>query len=377
MDRITAAEQDGRLRENGTSMEMPLNPQCCVCKTEQGLSRCVGCDVVFYCGRDHQTAHWSKHKMPCKQIKTTKNKLEAEIKALNAKPSTSKFKEKSFENSIGHFRDIADTRTYMRVRHSHVGALQEIKNRTAVQTALGHLLDMLRLNRKDNMGVRDLIPTLYIRLDQDQECYDFLKWWLTNPNKLDDWENDDDDDDDSFLNIKNADALENPAGFGRINHSLAHYAMLYLLKLRMVLNIVAIELVNKHTESKCPPQLLEQVHSHITSSTLKNNAAVWQDIRGCKCLDSHKNHVLAQVAALRRTIDDYNSAYLLGVVEPDSLNSARPGMYIARDIPGMQIAVAQTYDACLARDAGRFGVFGSDAWWPACVRGLDRAIESQ
>lgn len=77
MDRITAAEQDGRLRENGTSMEMPLNPQCRVCKTEAGLSRCVGCDLVFYCGRDHQTAHWSKHKKACKQIKTTKNKLEA------------------------------------------------------------------------------------------------------------------------------------------------------------------------------------------------------------------------------------------------------------------------------------------------------------
>jgi hypothetical protein len=36
------------------------------------------------------------------------------------------------------------------------------------------------------MGVRDLIPALYIRLDQDQECYDFLKWWLTYPAILDD-----------------------------------------------------------------------------------------------------------------------------------------------------------------------------------------------
>jgi hypothetical protein len=344
MDRIAAAEQDGRLRGNGTSMEMPLNPQCCACKTEQSLSRCVGCDVVFYCGRDHQTAHWAKHKKACKQIKTTKNKLEAEIKALDAKPSTSKFTEKPFENSVGHFWDIADTRTYMRVRHSHVGALLEIKNRTAVQTALDHLLDMLRLDRKDNMGVRDLIPALYIRLDQDQECYDFLKYWLTCPTKLDDWE---EEDDDSFLNIENADALENPTGFGRVNHSLAHYAMLYLLKLRMVLNIVAIELVNKHTEAKCPPQLLEQVQSHITSNTLKNNAAVWQAIKDCDHLEPHKNHVRDQVAALRRTIDGYNSAYLLGVVEPDSHYNARPGMYAARDIPAMQVAVAQTYDAWL------------------------------
>lgn len=212
-----------------------------------------------------------------------------------------------------------------------------------MQSALDHLLDMLRLNRKDNMGVRDLIPALYIRLDQDRECYDFLKWWLTYPNKLEDWE----DDDEPFLNIKNADALENPAGFGRVNHSLAHYAMLYLLKLRMVLNILAIELVIKHTEAKCPPPLLENVLSHIISNTLKNNAAVWRDIKDCEHLDSHKNKVLAQLSALRGMIDSHTSAYLLGVVEPDSHYNARPPMYAARDIPGMQVAVAQTYDAWL------------------------------
>ena len=212
-----------------------------------------------------------------------------------------------------------------------------------MQSALDHLLYILRLSRKDNMGVRDLIPGLYIRLDQDQECYDFLKWWLTYPNKLDDLE----DDDEPFLSIKNADALENPAGFGKVHHSLAHYGMLYLLKLRMVLNIVAIELVIKHTEAKCPPSLLENVLSHITSNTLKNNAAVWQDIKDGEHLEPHKNQVLAQVAALRRTIDDYNSAYLLGIVEPDSHYNARPPMYAARDISGMQTAVAQTYDAWL------------------------------
>ena len=82
VDRITAAEREGPLRENGTSMEMAMNPQCCVCKTEEGLSRCVGCNVVFYCGRNHQTGHWRKHKKACKNIKTTKTKLDAEIISL-------------------------------------------------------------------------------------------------------------------------------------------------------------------------------------------------------------------------------------------------------------------------------------------------------
>lgn len=59
----------------------------------------------------------------------------------------------------------------MVARKEHVEALLEVKNRTAVQSALDHLLDMLRLNRRDVMGVRDTIPALYIRLDRDQECY--------------------------------------------------------------------------------------------------------------------------------------------------------------------------------------------------------------
>lgn len=231
----------------------------------------------------------------------------------------------------------------MVARKEHVEALLEVKNRTAVQSALDHLLDMLRLNRRDVMGVRDTIPALYIRLDRDQECYDFLKWWLTYPEILRDWA----DEDDPFLHIKNADALEDPAGFGENWHSLEHYAMLYLLELRMVLKIVAIELVNKHTEAKLPPALLEQVQSHCTNSALKNNAAVWQDIKACGHLYPYKNILLAHLDALKRTIDDYNSAYLLAVVEPDSHYNARPPTYAAEDIRVMQYALPKTYDAWL------------------------------
>lgn len=248
----------------------------------------------------------------------------------------------------------------MRVRHAHVGALLEIKNRTAVQSALDHLLDMLRLDRKDTMGVRDLIPGLYIRLDKDQKCYDFLKWWFTRSNDLNNWQQDGDD---SVLNIKNANALETPAGFGRVHHSLAHYGMLYLLKLRMVLNIVAIELVIKHTEAKLPSQLLGQVLSHMTNNVPKNNAPLWQDIKDCEHLHEHKTPLLAQLDALRRTIDHYNSAYLLGVVEPESHYNAKPPMYAARDIPEVQVTLAQTYDAWLETPGSLAfldGVLGGD-----------------
>ena len=67
----------------------------------------------------------------------------------------------------------------MRWRYALVEALLTEHTYAAVSAALDHLLDMLRLCRGDNMGVRDSVPALYLRLGREQECYDFIKWWAT------------------------------------------------------------------------------------------------------------------------------------------------------------------------------------------------------
>jgi hypothetical protein len=41
------------------------NPGC----NGAGLKKCAGCLVVFYCGRPCQLAHWSAHKVECKESK--------------------------------------------------------------------------------------------------------------------------------------------------------------------------------------------------------------------------------------------------------------------------------------------------------------------
>ncbi len=76
----------------------------------------------------------------------------------------------AFESSVGHFWGITLTREYMRARYALVEALGKVNTRDAVQAQLDHLLDMLRLCRGDNMGVRYLVPHLMLRLNQDQEC---------------------------------------------------------------------------------------------------------------------------------------------------------------------------------------------------------------
>lgn len=48
-------------------MEINYPNQCIVCKSKNKL-RCTGCNMVSYCGRDHQLQHWSIHKNFCRTI---------------------------------------------------------------------------------------------------------------------------------------------------------------------------------------------------------------------------------------------------------------------------------------------------------------------
>ena len=41
------------------------SPSCAVCGSMAGLKACSRCQEVYYCSRDHQTAHWKIHKKTC------------------------------------------------------------------------------------------------------------------------------------------------------------------------------------------------------------------------------------------------------------------------------------------------------------------------
>lgn len=61
-------------------------------------------------------------------------------------------------------------------RYTLVETLLKVKTYAAVEARHRHCMDMLRLFRSDEMRVRDKVPALKLRLDRDQECYDFCKW---------------------------------------------------------------------------------------------------------------------------------------------------------------------------------------------------------
>ncbi|KAI0199096.1 hypothetical protein F4808DRAFT_433337 [Astrocystis sublimbata] len=214
---------------------------CPVCYPKQRpqtqLLLCSGCKVVRYCGADHQKEHRPKHKKQCTSIIKSQANLEREEAALRARPGDFFTPGNVFENGVGRFWGLIDTRDYMRARFAAADALLQINTVSAVEKALAHFKDMLRLCRSDNMGVRDVIPALLLRLGREQECYDFLKWWAVVDDKNHyngryDWG----DVSLPYLDIRGANAFEAVyASASRL--SLSQLAILTLLKLQLYLDI--------------------------------------------------------------------------------------------------------------------------------------------
>jgi hypothetical protein len=204
------------------------------------ISRCCRyCEVVSYCGDEHQSSHRPKHQTVCSAISKTRGTLEREKDALlnnvhvcGAPPISS-----VFETSVGRFGSINETKGFMEACFAAAYTLLQANTLIAVEKALGHFFDMLRLDRRDYANVRQLIPILLLRLDREQDCYDFIKWCGT----LDDIH------ETPFLNIRGANVFE-PAGaicFDTWSLSLGHLVTFTLLKLRLLLDLKACQEENE------------------------------------------------------------------------------------------------------------------------------------
>ncbi|KAI0552683.1 hypothetical protein F4679DRAFT_533500 [Xylaria curta] len=195
------------------------------------LLLCSGCKVVHYCSTDHQKKHRPKHKAACTSVIKSREKLEKEEATLRAHPGDIFLPSNVFENGVGRFWGLTDTRDYMRARFAAADALLQIDTTKAVEKALTHFQDMLRLCRSDNLGIRDIVPGLLLRLGREQECYDFLKWWAVVDDEYD-WS----DVNLPYLDICGADAFEAADAFAS-HLSLSQLVILVLLKLNLYLDI--------------------------------------------------------------------------------------------------------------------------------------------
>ena len=287
---------------------------CALCAVP-ATSTCAKCKMVYYCCREHQAQDFKIHKLICKSFSNASEIFQREENLLinmdNGNP---------FEYNVGNFWLDFDTRDYMRAKYGRISTLERFGSYKAVTFALEEMLDCLRLCRGDNMGIRDLIPALQLRLHRDQECFDFIKWWSTTGSEPDyDWG----DADLPYLDLHNEDSFELIMG-----DSLHHCASLLLLKIRMLktlenslawdtfllgthLRIGKHSKVGKLSGNYGP---LSVIHSYLpdTSSTVPCRRKLREKGGTLQLINDTKLHI----ASIMRNIDRSNPRVLKSLVNP-------------------------------------------------------------
>jgi hypothetical protein len=318
----------------------PLRHRCHQCQaTGLKLLRCGGCRAVRYCSREHQVTHRPQHKSTCSKIKKARAKLAEEEHRLRTDPPEFEAFANIFETQVGHFWSIASTRNYMRARFALAGSnLNLVGTLDGVHEALEHLQDMLRLSRGDNMSVRSLIPALMLRLDLDQECYDFVKWWQTRGQDSDyDW----DDMTLPYLNLRGADVLEEPNFFGTFM-ALNHVVAILMLKLKLLVDIRCIKITRKVTSPpRLPFELGQLIEPHVIRSPLSANFLN----KSPEVLSEIETKLVSQARQLGATLTKINKNFIFNLFGPEEALSALPNAYSPGSWEEMALAIHYSYAA--------------------------------
>ena len=148
-------------------------------QSQGALFRCSACKIHRYCSREHQAQDRATHRVICKNMKKGRTELAKEEDAVRNATPDFMTPANAFETDVGRFWGLHSTRPYMQARFLVAEACRESGTLDGVTEALEHMQDMLHLCASDNLGIRYIVPTTMLRLDRDQEAYDFVKWWQT------------------------------------------------------------------------------------------------------------------------------------------------------------------------------------------------------
>ncbi|KAH7128030.1 hypothetical protein B0J13DRAFT_143167 [Dactylonectria estremocensis] len=304
---------------------------CEVCLKKDAGLRCSACQCVHYCSREHQASDRPNHETSCAVIKKFRLRYEHHEEVLSRDMDhglvTPGNRDNLFQTGAGHFWGILETRPYMSARFRLVDATLERfrARRHVLQAALGHLLDMLRLCRGDNMGVRDIVPSLYLSLGREQEAYDFIKWYATTGNDANyDWGNMDL----PYLDVKNADVTV-PWPTNKKWLNLTHSSTVILVKMRILHDLQAAQNATIALQGVVPQEIIGLIRNHLVSTNvqLRPELLMASPDAASRVIETLKG----QLKDLCKAVDKYNPHFWLYMLdEPGEAAANKPSGYSIR-----------------------------------------------
>jgi hypothetical protein len=223
------------------TLPLPEKDQCAICKTEQGVTVCKGCLILHYCGPAHQKVDWPNHKTLCKATKTNRERVWKAMEHIKHSVEDSGGDPRAYFQS-----SPVEVEAYLHYRYVYARTLIKPNTRSGVIQGLDCCLEVAKLdskNKQNGQSAREFVPGLLLRLGRDQECYDFLKQ-KCNGDLEEIYRSENDG---SRRSVKAEDL------------SLAHAAMLCLLKLRILRDLRSVDQADSALGDKLPAELSTRV----------------------------------------------------------------------------------------------------------------------
>lgn len=170
------------------------------------------------------------------------------------------------------------------------------------------------------MGLRGLVPALHLRLGQNQQCYDFCKWWSTTARQ------DDYDFGDlhlGHLDLHNEDVFEDPAPFLHRYEPLSQQVAITLTKIRLVRNLEMLQHTSTTISTKDPQEILGNIRGSLVGDVIGKRKALmekgdWADeIRSLN----------RQIDALYTAVNSTNKHFWPVLLEPGDCLTKKPEAY--------------------------------------------------
>ena len=303
----------------GEDPNLAVNMKTCynICENpsmDPKLFTCTGCRLMKYCSRSCQKENWSTHKKECRAIQRSLKDTEKERQKLMQIDGAN-----VFIDYMGHLWGNHDARDYCRARlqlaDNYLALAHYEEHASMYEARLENYLELQRLIRGDNMGLRDKTPFILINLNRDEDAYDFVKHWLTvdedwycKPKQYAEGE---------WMYLRGEDRFEDPSPFirpGLIGSSLAHTVTILILKLRIVAKHAADlkqfkavwELIEKDGRWQALTDIRDILKCHLVGDT-----------KYLKLMDEQLQHI----DLLFNAVKNSNSIFLKAVVNPGPLLS--------------------------------------------------------